>query len=132
MKLARDIMSLSTFKRDSNKVMRQMKKTKEPLVLTVNGKPAVVVQDAESYQKLLELKERSEVVEILCQRLASRSRKNGRPAEDSFNEFFAKNNIPVEGVLCTVKGKTGTILHVSETRHLKKAGQNHGCRSMSR
>ena len=46
MKLARDIMSLSTFKRDSNKVMRQRKKTKEPVVLTVNGKAAVVVQDA--------------------------------------------------------------------------------------
>jgi prevent-host-death family protein len=87
-------MSLSTFKRDSNKVMRQMKKTKEPVVLTVNGKAAVVVQDAESYQKLLELKERSEVVEILRQRLASR--KKGRPAEDFFNEFFAENNIPVE------------------------------------
>ena len=40
MKLARDIMSLSTFKRDSNKVMRQMKKTKEPVVLTINGKAA--------------------------------------------------------------------------------------------
>ena len=96
MKLARDIMSLSTFKRDSNKVMRQMKKTKEPVVLTVNGKAAVVVQDAESYQKLLELKERSEVVEILRQRLASRSRRKGRLAEDFFDEFFAKNNIPVE------------------------------------
>ncbi len=96
MKLARDIMSLSTFKRDSNKVMRQMKKTKEPVVLTVNGKAALVVQDAESYQNLLELKERSEVVEILRQRLASRSRKKGRPAEDFFNEFFAKNNIQVE------------------------------------
>ena len=42
MKLARDIMSLSTFKRDSNKVMRQMKKTKEPVVLTV--KRAIVDQ----------------------------------------------------------------------------------------
>jgi prevent-host-death family protein len=96
MKLARDIMSLSTFKRDSNKVMRQMKKTKEPVVLTVNGKAAVVVQDAESYQELLELKERSEVVEILRQRLASRNRKKGRPAEDFFREFFVKNDIPVE------------------------------------
>ena len=96
MKLARDIMSLSTFKRDSNKVMRQMKKTKEPVVLTVNGKAAVVVQDAESYQKLLELKERSEVVEILRQRLASQNRKKGRPSEDFFNEFFAMNDIPVE------------------------------------
>ena len=68
MKLARDIMSLSTFKRDSNKVMRQMKKTKAPVVLTVNGKAAVVVQDAESYQRLLELKERTEVAETLRQR----------------------------------------------------------------
>src|SRR5262245_4224940 len=96
MKLARDIMSLSTFKRDSNKIMRQMKKTKEPVVLTVNGKAAIVVQDAESYQKLLELKERTEVVEILRERLASLGRKKGRPAEDFFSEFFAKNNIPVE------------------------------------
>ena len=31
-------MSLSTFKGDRNQVMRQMKKTKEPIVLTVNGK----------------------------------------------------------------------------------------------
>ena len=38
MKLARDIMSLSTFKRDSNKVMRQLKKTKEPVVLASRGR----------------------------------------------------------------------------------------------
>ena len=96
MKLARDIMSLSTFKRDSNKVMRQMKKTKEPVVLTVNGRAVVVIQDAESYQQLLELKERAEVIETLRQRLASKSRKKGRTADEFFAEFFAKNNIPVE------------------------------------
>ena len=94
MKLARDIMSLSTFKRDSNKVMRQMKKTKAPVVLTVNGKAAVIVQDAESYQRLLDLKERTEVVETLRQRLASLGRKKGRPVEDFFTEFFIKHNIP--------------------------------------
>ena len=93
MKLARDIMSLSTFKRDSNKVMRQMKKTKEPVVLTVNGKAAIVVQDAESYQQLLELKDRTEVIETLRQRLATRGRKKGRLAEDFFAEFFASNKI---------------------------------------
>ena len=96
MKLARDIMSLSTFKRDSNKVMRQMKKTKEPVVLTVNGKAAIVIQDAESYQHLLELKERAEVVETLRQRLATRGQKKGRTAEDFFTEFFAKNDISAE------------------------------------
>lgn len=41
MKLARDIQSLSTFKRDTAKLMRQMRKTKEPMVLTVNGRAAL-------------------------------------------------------------------------------------------
>ena len=53
-------------------------------------------ENAESYEKLFELKERTEVVEILRQRLASSSRKNGRPAEDFFNELFAENDIPVD------------------------------------
>jgi len=97
MKLARDIMSLSTFKRDSNKVMRQMKKTKEPVVLTVNGKAAIVVQDAESYQRLLEMKERAEAVEVLRKRLATFDRKKARTADEFFAEFFAQNNIAAEG-----------------------------------
>jgi prevent-host-death family protein len=96
MKLARDIMSLSTFKRDSSKVMRQMKKTKEPIVLTVNGKAAVVVQDAEGYQSLLDLKERSEIIAVLRQRLSSLDSKKGRTADEFFTEFFARNNIPTE------------------------------------
>ena len=96
MKLARDIMSLSTFKRDSNKVMRLMKKTKEPVVLTINGKAELVVQDAESYQQLLELKERADTVEVLRQRLTTLGNKRGRTADQFFTEFFGKNNIPTE------------------------------------
>ena len=93
MKLARDIMSLSTFKRDSSKVMRLMKKTKEPVVLTVNGKAAVIVQDAESYQSLLEFKERAETIQVLRQRLKTRSDTKARTADEFFTEFFANNNI---------------------------------------
>jgi prevent-host-death family protein len=96
MKLTRDIQSLSTFKRDTAKLLRQMKKTKEPVVLTINGKAAVVVQDAESYQALLELKDRAEVIAVLRQRLATLGRTKGRSAEAFFTEFFAKNNIPNE------------------------------------
>jgi len=54
MKLTHDIQSLSTFKRDTAKIVRQLKKTGQPMVLTVNGKAELVVQDAASYQKLLE------------------------------------------------------------------------------
>ena len=40
--------------------MRHLKDTKRPVILTVNGKAAaVVVQDAEAYQHLLDLTERA-------------------------------------------------------------------------
>ena len=32
--------------------MKQLKKTRRPVVLTVNGKAAAVTQDAEAYQRL--------------------------------------------------------------------------------
>lgn len=51
--LSRDIQSLSTFKRNTNELIIQMKETGNPVVLTVNDKAELVVQDAEFYQKLL-------------------------------------------------------------------------------
>ena len=58
--LSQDIQSLSTFKRNTNEMIDQMKKKGNPLVLTVNGKAEIVVQDAESYQKLLDKIDRLE------------------------------------------------------------------------
>ncbi|MEM8780269.1 MAG: hypothetical protein AAGF26_15645 [Cyanobacteria bacterium P01_G01_bin.49] len=40
----------------------QMKQAGEPIVLTVNSKAEVVVQDAKSYQQLLEKIERLEAI----------------------------------------------------------------------
>jgi prevent-host-death family protein len=94
MKLTRDIHSLSTFKRDTAKLVRQMKKTKQPVVLTVNGKAELVVQDAESYQKLLEAKDRMEAIEGIKRGLESMKRGGGKPAEKFFQEFFAAEGIP--------------------------------------
>lgn len=94
MKLTRDIHSLSTFKRDTAKLMRQMKKTKSPVVLTVNGKAELVVQDAESYQKLLEAKDRIETIEGIKRGLESLKRQRGKSASEFFREFFAEKGIP--------------------------------------
>jgi prevent-host-death family protein len=94
MKLTRDIHSLSTFKRDTAKLVRQMKKTKAPVILTVNGKAELVVQDAESYQKLLEAKDRMETIEGIKLGLESMKRGRGKPATEFFREFFADQAIP--------------------------------------
>jgi prevent-host-death family protein len=56
--IGRDIESLSSFKRNTSQFVRQLRQTGEPVVLTINGKAALVVQDAQSYQKLLEQVER--------------------------------------------------------------------------
>ena len=93
MKLKRDIQSLSTFKRDTAKFVRQMKKTKTPVVLTVNGRAELVVQDADSYQELLEAKDRMEAIDGIKRGLESLKRNAGKPAEKFFQEFFNQQGI---------------------------------------
>jgi prevent-host-death family protein len=94
MNLKRDIQSLSTFKRDTARFVRQMKKTGAPVVLTVNGKAELVVQDAENYQELLEAKDRMEAIAGIQRGLDSLKRNGGKPARKFFTEFFAEQGIP--------------------------------------
>src|SRR4051794_19381312 len=61
----RDINSLSNFKRNTAEFIAQLKKTGHPVVLTINGKAELVVQDTASYQKLIELAEKAERMEAL-------------------------------------------------------------------
>ncbi|MBP0016520.1 MAG: type II toxin-antitoxin system Phd/YefM family antitoxin [Cyanobacteria bacterium SBLK] len=60
--LSRDIQSLSSFKRNTAEFIEQMKQTGNPIVLTVNGKAELVVQDAVSYQKILDMMEYLETI----------------------------------------------------------------------
>ncbi|MBW4672219.1 MAG: type II toxin-antitoxin system Phd/YefM family antitoxin [Cyanomargarita calcarea GSE-NOS-MK-12-04C] len=55
-------LSLSSFKRNTVEFIEQMKETGKPVVLTVNGKAELVVQDAQSYQKLLDTLEKLQAV----------------------------------------------------------------------
>ena len=54
---------IKTLLRNTSKFVKQMRKSGTPVILTVNGKAKVVVQDAESYQKILELLDRAEAIE---------------------------------------------------------------------
>ena len=92
-KLTRDIQSLTTFKRDTNRLVKQIKKTKEPMILTVNGKPSVVVQAAEAYEELMKFKDRMETIAGIKRGLAAMQRGESRPAEEVFAELFKEFNI---------------------------------------
>jgi prevent-host-death family protein len=52
--IGKDICSLTDFKRRTSELVEQLQETKRPIVLTVNGRPAVVVQEAEAYQEVLD------------------------------------------------------------------------------
>ena len=63
----RDIHTLTEFQRNAKKYARKMNQTGRPLVLTVNGKPGLVVQDAEAYQAMIERIEHLNLLEDLRQ-----------------------------------------------------------------
>src|SRR5450432_4851708 len=92
--LMKDIQSLTTFRRSSGNFMKQLKKTKRPVVLTVNGKAAAVVQDAEAYQRLLDIAARADAREGIRQGLEDARKGRMRPVEEFFKEFEAKHGIP--------------------------------------
>jgi len=67
----RDIHSLSDFKRKTPSFIEQLEKTREPVILTINGRAKLVVQDAQSYQRMLELLDRAETIEAIREGLES-------------------------------------------------------------
>ena len=91
--ISSDIQPLSSFKRDSVTLIGQLKRTGRPVVLTINGKAEVVVQDAKSYQQMLELVDRAEAVVGIRKGLASMARGEGIPAEKAFDRLRKKYNI---------------------------------------
>lgn len=91
--LAKDIESLTNFKRNTASYLERIKESGRPLVLTVNGKAEVVVQDAESYQKILELVDRIEAIEGIKAGLNSVREGRTFPAKQALTELKQKHGI---------------------------------------
>jgi prevent-host-death family protein len=89
--LQKEIRSLTEFKRNTSELVKRMKETGDPLVLTVNGKAELVVQDAEAYQRMLELIDRAEAIEGIRRGLESMKRGEGRPAREVLEELRQKS-----------------------------------------
>lgn len=64
--LEHGIDSLTKFKRQTAEYLERLHETGAPVVLTVNGKAQVVVQDAAAYQKLVEAAARVEREETIA------------------------------------------------------------------
>jgi prevent-host-death family protein len=92
--ITKDIQSLTTFRRRSGDFMKQLKKSKRPVVLTVKGKAAAIVQDAEAYQRLLDVAASADAQEGIHQGLDDVAHGRTRPAKEVFDEIRRRHDIP--------------------------------------
>jgi hypothetical protein len=70
-----------------------MRKTRRPVVLTVNGKAELVVQDAKSYQQILDRLGKFEAVEAIRFGIAAAEEGRVNPARKALAELQEKLGI---------------------------------------
>jgi PHD/YefM family antitoxin component YafN of YafNO toxin-antitoxin module len=92
--ITKDIQSMTSFLNHSAEFMQHLKRTGRPIVLTVNGKAAAVVRDAEAYQRLLDVAADASVEEGIRQGLDDLADGRTRPAAEVFDEVRAAYGIP--------------------------------------
>lgn len=68
-----NIHTLTEFTRKPSEHIQRISETKQAELLTVNGKGAVVVQDAETYERMAELAEYAESIRSIKQALNEES-----------------------------------------------------------
>jgi PHD/YefM family antitoxin component YafN of YafNO toxin-antitoxin module len=79
----REVRSVTEFQRNLKGYVGRLKARKTPLVLTVNGRAELIVQDAGSYQALLDRLERAETVAAIRQGMEEFKRGEGIPLEQA-------------------------------------------------
>ncbi len=80
----RDIHSLSDFQRNARDYIERLRETGRPEVLTVHGKAEVVIQNADAYQKLLDLAAHASAIVGIQRGLQGMYQGTGEDAEDTF------------------------------------------------
>lgn len=91
--ISKDIHSLSDFKRNTSEFLEQMRGSGHPVVLTINGKAEMVVQDARSYQKLLDRIDELETLEGIKRGRADVEAGRVIPMREFESEFRAKRGL---------------------------------------
>ena len=94
MDITKDIQPMTTFRNHSAEIMQHLKATRRPVILTVNGKAAAVVQDAQAYQRLLDLAAEASAAEGIRQGLEDMRAGRTRSAGAVLDELRGERDIP--------------------------------------
>ena len=82
--VTQEVQSITTFKRNSSGLMKRIKKTGRPLVLTVKGKAEAVVLDAAAYQ---DVAGHLDAIASIRRGLAQAKKGLGRTVDEVFDEL---------------------------------------------
>ena len=96
MTMLNDVWTLGEFKADTQEHIRRLTETGEAEVLTVEGKPALVVQSAGAYQKLLEEAEFARHIVALKKSIAEADRGELIPADEFFEQMAREEGIEID------------------------------------
>jgi PHD/YefM family antitoxin component YafN of YafNO toxin-antitoxin module len=91
-----DIHSLTDFQRDTKAHIKRLKKTGRPEVLTINGKASLVVQDAEAYQAMLDVIDRTEAIKGIQRGLQEADAGQGRLIREAIDDIRKRHRIPTD------------------------------------
>jgi PHD/YefM family antitoxin component YafN of YafNO toxin-antitoxin module len=83
--VSEDIHSVTAFKRNTSGMMKKLKKTGRPLVLTVKGKAEMVVLDPVTYQHVADELDR---IASIRKGLEQVDKGMGRPVDEVFDELL--------------------------------------------
>ena len=89
-----DIHPLTDFLRNHKEHIERLQQAGKPEVLTINGKAKIVIQDAESYQRLLDLIDRAEAIVGIQRGIESMEHGEGRPMRAFLGEMRARKGRP--------------------------------------
>jgi prevent-host-death family protein len=92
--IKRDIQAMTTFRRNPAKFLKHLKKTQKPLILTIHGKAEAVVQDAEAYQRLLDIAAQAAASEGIRQGVDDVKKGRVRLAREALESFRRARAIP--------------------------------------
>ena len=87
----RQVRSVTEFQRNLKDYLGRLKEKKIPLVLTVNGRAELIVQDAESYQALLDRLERAETIAAVRQGMGQLERGEGMSLKEAERKLRKKH-----------------------------------------
>ena len=94
MDITEDIRPLTEFKRDTARFVARLKETRRPSVLTVNGRPELVVMDAQAWQDVQDLLDYADAVAGIRKGLEQVHAGRGVRASAFFEELAAQTAEP--------------------------------------